>query len=374
MKRFLLLTSVIAALALPALCQNAQLSAGDQREFDKAYSKWVRDTRRNDRDDIERDARRMQDIMARYNIPSDVPYDRIATVGNPQDNASQDQESAPQYQENGSNPPQQSSRLSADDQKEFDHYYAKWMKDSRKNDRDDVERDERHMRDIMVRYNISTDTPFDQIASAGYQGGYDNSQQPTNNPPQGEYNNAPQGGYNNAPPQAYPQNAPNQGWSNQARLSADDQREFDRYYSRWVDDSRHNDRDDEARDMHHMREIMSRNNIPPDVPVDQIASPGVANGGNSTYDNGYSNSGYNNNGYGNSGRAYANSQNRLSPDDQHEFDRAYAKWVRDSRRNDRDDLGRDERRMQDIMARYSIPSNTPYDQVASPNLPLGERH
>ena len=39
----------------------------------------MNDTRRNDRDDIAKDARRMQDIMQRNNIPTDVPYDRIAT-------------------------------------------------------------------------------------------------------------------------------------------------------------------------------------------------------------------------------------------------------------------------------------------------------
>jgi len=46
----------------------ARLSPDDQREFDKYYSEWLEATRKNDRDDVEKNARRMQDIMSRYNI------------------------------------------------------------------------------------------------------------------------------------------------------------------------------------------------------------------------------------------------------------------------------------------------------------------
>src|SRR5436853_106784 len=79
MNRILQVMALLAALALPALCQNGRLAPEDQRDFDNAYGKWVNDSRRNDRDDIAKDARRMQDIMQRNNIPPDVPYDRIAT-------------------------------------------------------------------------------------------------------------------------------------------------------------------------------------------------------------------------------------------------------------------------------------------------------
>ena len=57
---------------------------------------------------------------------------------------------------------------------------------------------------------------------------------------------------------------------------------------------------------------------------------------------------------------------RLSPDDQHEFDKVYEKWEKDVRKHDRDDIRKDERKMQDIMARYNIPRDVSYDQVASP--------
>jgi hypothetical protein len=238
MTKVLQTAALMAALTLPALCQSSQLSPKDQHDFDKAYAKWANDTRRNDRDDISKDARKMEDIMARYNIPRDVPFDRIAR-----------------------------------------------------------------------------------------QSQYDNQE--------GRYNNR----------DAYPQYG-------QPRLSPEDQRDFDRYYSQWVDDSRRSDRDDSTRDVEHMRDIMGRNNIPPNVPFDQIATPGYRSGPRGGYS-----------GYG---------QPRLSPDDQREFDKTYAKWMQDSRRNDRDDIEKDARKTQDIMGRYNIPSDVPYDQIASSNA--GYRH
>jgi len=228
MTRILQVLTLIAALALPAFCQYGRLSPDDQREFDKAYTKWVNDSRNNDRDDIDKDVRKMQDIMARNNIPPNVPYEQVASSGYGQDN----------------------------------------------------------------RYNG-----------------------------------------------AYQRNAPH-GYS-QGRLSPDDQREFDKAYEKWVDDSRKNDRDDLNKDVRRMQDIMARNNIPPGVPYEQIATPG-----------------YNN--Y----RGYP--QSRLSPDDQHDFDKAYEKWEKDVRKRDRDDIGKDERKMQEIMARYNIPRDVPYDRVASP--------
>jgi len=229
MTRVLQLMALIAALALPAFCQYGRLSPDDQREFDKAYTNYVNDSRKHDRDDIDRDVRRMQDIMSRNNIPPNVPYE--------------------------------------------------------------------------------------QVASSGYT-------------QQDRYNNA------------YQQNG--SYWADQGRLSPDDQREFDRAYDKYVNDSRKNDRDDIDRDVRRMQDIMARNNIPPNVPYEQIATS------------------RDNNGY----RDYAPS--RLSPDDQHEFDKVYEKWEKDVRKHDRDDIRKDESRMQDIMARYNIPRDVPYDQVASP--------
>jgi len=73
---------LIAVLTLSALAQGpGRLSPDDQREFDKYYTKWVNDTRRNDRDDIAKDVGHMQEIMNRNHIPADVSFDRIASTG-----------------------------------------------------------------------------------------------------------------------------------------------------------------------------------------------------------------------------------------------------------------------------------------------------
>jgi hypothetical protein len=309
MKRLLTICALLAAFMLPAYAQSSgRLPADDQKEFDKYYTKWVNDTRKNDRDDIAKDVKHMQEIMGRNGIPANVPFEQIASTGG----------AYRSYQ----------NRLSADDQKEFDKHYTKWVKDTRKNDQDDIAKDVRHMQDIMARYNIPLSVPFDQVASTGYAAGYENN---------GYANNA-------APAAGYQANG---SWQ---RLPPDDQREFDRYYSRWVDDTRSNDRDAIAADAGRMQEIMARNNIPSNVPFDQIASNGA----------------YPRNGYPDRADSTYGPP-RLSSDDQHEFDKYYAKWVDDTRKGDRDDIDKDTRHMQDIMARYNIPAHVPYDQIASPD-------
>jgi len=316
---------LVSILALSAMAQYSQpgygqyparaygqwqrLSPEDQRDFDKYYAKWVDDTRKNDQDDIGKDTRHMQEIMARNGIPPDVPFEQIASVGH----------SAGYY--GGS---RWQGRLTPEDQRDFDRYYAKWMEDTRKNDRDDISEDARHMQDIMTRYNIPADVPFDQVASMGYQGAY------------------PGGAYPNG---AYPR------W--QGRLSPEDQREFDKDYAKWVNDTRKNDRDDIDKDARKMQDIMARNSIPSNVPFSQIASNGYAAANGSPV-------GYPMNG------GWAG---RLSPEDQKEFDKYYTKWVNDTRKNDRDDIDKDVRKMQEIMARNNIPSGVPYAQIASPGAP-----
>jgi hypothetical protein len=95
MKRILGITTILLGLALAGQAQSQYqypngaygqpqswhtvLSPDDQKQFDKEYSKWADSTRKNDRDDIVEHARKMQDIMARYNIPRDVTYDQIAS-------------------------------------------------------------------------------------------------------------------------------------------------------------------------------------------------------------------------------------------------------------------------------------------------------
>ncbi|HEX3352960.1 MAG TPA: hypothetical protein VHS34_09075 [Terriglobales bacterium] len=300
-----LITLGLLLMTVGAFAQwQGRLSADDQREFDKYYTKWVNDTRKNDRDDIAKDVARMREIMDRNRISPDVPFDRVASTG----------AAYPVHVYQG--------RLSADEQKDFDKYYTKWVNDTRKNDRDDIAKDVRHMQEIMARKNIPANVPFDEIASTG---------------------NAEESASTNA----YP---PRSEWRD--RLSPNDQSDFDRYYSQWIDDTRRNDRDEVSRDAGRLQEIMTRNNIPADVPFDRIASPAA----------------YRENGYPTGAeRAW---QGRLSADDQREFDNNYAKWLEDTRKNDRDDIDRDVRHMQEIMARNSIPADVPFDRIASPDVSL----
>jgi hypothetical protein len=192
----------------PAYGQPARLSPNDQQKFDSYYQQWMDASRKDDRDDIEKNARHMQDIMAHYNIPSNVPFAQIATNSgngygyqNPNNPGYQNPNGYPPnaYPQNGPyGYPATAGRLTPDDQRKFDDYYQKWMDASRKNDGDDIRSNARHMQDIMAHYNIPANVPFDQIASNGT-GAY-----PANSPyPNGAYGNPAYG---------------------QSRLSSDDRR------------------------------------------------------------------------------------------------------------------------------------------------------
>jgi len=210
--------------------------------------------------------------------------------------------------------------LSASDQSQFDKYYSKWVDATRKNDQDDISENARKMQEIMARYNIPSTVSYDQVASMGGAAGY----------PQQAYPNA-------AYPAAYAQ-----------RLSPDDQKEFDKAYSKWVDSTRKNDQDDINESARKMQEIMARYNIPSTVQFAQVAS-----GGNAAA-------------YPNPAYAPVAQGQRLSSSDQHEFDEAYKKWLKARHKKDPDDIEKSARRMEDIMARYNIPANVAYDQIASP--------
>lgn len=215
--------------------------------------------------------------------------------------------------------------MSPHDQQQFDKYYSKWVDATRKNDQDDIAGNARHMQDIMARYNIPTNVPFDQVASNPVPGGYP--------------------AYQNG---AYP--GPNSSYG-QSRLSPDDQRSFDKYYSKWVDAQRKNDQDDVSGNARKMQEIMARYNIAPSVPFAAIATNGYAAGPNGTYANPY--------GYGQQPQV-------LSAKDQADFDKDYRHWEDAKRKKDIDDIDKNARKMQEIMAHYNIPANVPFDRIASP--------
>ena len=58
---------------------NGRLPADDQARFDSYYSRWLEYRRTNNREEIESMEKRMRDVMSRNNIPSNVPFDQIAT-------------------------------------------------------------------------------------------------------------------------------------------------------------------------------------------------------------------------------------------------------------------------------------------------------
>src|SRR6266550_2016816 len=130
--------------------QQGRLSPDDQKDFNKEYGKWQEANAKNDGDDIDKHARKMEDIMARYQIPPNTPFDAIATSGGESRHYD-----VRQFQ----------GRFSHDDQKKFDKAYEDWTEHRRKRDRDDVARDEGKMLEIMARYNIPRDVPYEVLAS-----------------------------------------------------------------------------------------------------------------------------------------------------------------------------------------------------------------
>lgn len=234
MKKLLGSLAVLIAMAFPAVAQIQRMTADDEERFNSYYSRWLQDRQTGNRDDMVSMEQRMQDLMNKYAIPSDTPYDQVATQNNapPRDDDRRDYDRRDYDRGYGG---QWQGRLSPDDQNHFNKEYAKWQESRTKGDRDDIDKHARKMEEIMQRYNIPPDTPFDAIATAnGYQH-YDYRQF-------------------------------------QGRLSPDDQKKFDKAYEHWLDDRRKHDRDDIAKDEGKMQEIMARYSIPRDVPYDVLAS------------------------------------------------------------------------------------------------------
>jgi hypothetical protein len=212
----------------------------------------------------------------------------------------------------------QVQQMTADDQQKFDNYYSRWVQDRQTSNRDDMVSMEHHMQDLMNKYAISANTPYAQVASS----------------------------QNQAMPPAYTNQYNNQYASQwQGRLSSDDQNKFNKEYTKWQESNTKNDRDDIDKHARNMEQIMQRYNIPPNTPFADIAST----------------SGY-------APRIDVREyQGRFSPDDQKDYDKAYEHWQKDRAKNDRDDIYKDEGKMQQIMAKYNVPRNVPYDALVSGN-------
>lgn len=177
MKRILGMCAVLMALTLSLLAQDAddnrrqhdrddarredsrgyengrwrgRLSSEDQQRFDSYYTRWLEYRRTNNREEARNMEKRMRDVMSRNNIPSDVPFDAVASSGDREDRDHDRRER---------------SRLSPEDQQRFDSYYSRWREYRRTNNREETENMEKRMRDVMARNNIPPDVPFDEVAS-----------------------------------------------------------------------------------------------------------------------------------------------------------------------------------------------------------------
>src|SRR5437868_12407858 len=138
MKRILGVCAVLIAVTLPLLAQDAddnrrqhdrddarredsrgyerrqwrgRLSSEDQQRFDSYYSRWLEYRRTNNREETRNMEKRMRDVMARNNIPSNVPFDEVASTG--------DREAGGHYR-------REPRPLSAEGQERLVSHYARW--------------------------------------------------------------------------------------------------------------------------------------------------------------------------------------------------------------------------------------------------------
>lgn len=195
--------------------------------------------------------------------------------------------------------------LSSDDQQRFDSYFSRWQDSRQRNDRAQIVSMEKRMLDIYHHYNIPEQTPFWRVSS-------------------------------NARSEQNP-------WRN--KLSADDQRRFDSYFSRWQDSRQRNDRGEVQSMEKRMQDIYAHYNVPPRTPYFWLAS----GAGERDWDEWEAD----------------RWRGRLSPDDQRRFDSYYSRWLDYRRTNNRSEMSSMERRMQDVMSHYDIPTAIPYEQIAS---------
>ena len=180
------------------------------------------------------------------------------------------------------------------------------------------------------------------------------------------------------------------------QLSADDQRRFDSYFSRWQDYRRTNNRG-EIRSMEgRMQDIYRHYGIPANTPYARVASNGGGYGyGGPDRDYGYGGprrdydwDWYNNRDrdwdrqdrdwdrdrrgdwdrYRDRDRGYWSQNQRLSGSDQARFDSYFQRWLNYRRTNNGDEIASMEKRMFDVYDHYGIPHNVPVDRVASQGL------
>lgn len=181
MKKILAIAGLMMVMLLPAFAQGRRMSTEDQGKFDSYYSRWQQYRQTNNRDEASSMEKRMQDLMSRYGIPSNVPYDRVANGGNygyGDRGAYQNREGYQDRDRDGDRDrddanrnrgqyggQQWRGRLSGDDQRRFNSYYSRWRNYQRTHNREQMGSMEERMRDVMNRNNIPADVPFEAVAN-----------------------------------------------------------------------------------------------------------------------------------------------------------------------------------------------------------------
>jgi hypothetical protein len=174
------------------------------------------------------------------------------------------------------------------------------------------------------------------------------------------------------------------------QLSADDQRRFDSYFSRWQDYRRTNNQGEMRSMEKRMQDVYRRYGIPSDTPYGRIASNG--GGPQSDRDRDWDRDRDRDwdrdrdrdwdrerdrdrewdrdrradwDRYRDRDRAYWHQNQRLSGEDQGRFDSYFQRWQNYRRTNNRDEVISMEKRMFDVYDHYGIPHDVPFERVAS---------
>ena len=158
------------------------------------------------------------------------------------------------------------------------------------------------------------------------------------------------------------------------QLSADDQRRFDSYFSRWQDYQRTNNQSEMRSMEKRMQDVYRHYGIPSNTPYRQIASNG--GGPNWDRDRDWDRERDRDRDWDRDRRAeweryrdrdrdYWRQSQRLSGEDQGRFDSYFQRWLNYRRTNNRDEVISMEKRMFDVYDHYGIPHDVPFERVAS---------
>ena len=85
MKNILEILAFMVALGIPAMAQGTRMSPDDQDRFNSYYRRWIQDKQADNRDDMLSMEQRMQDLMAKYGVASNTPYDELASRNDARD-------------------------------------------------------------------------------------------------------------------------------------------------------------------------------------------------------------------------------------------------------------------------------------------------